>query len=220
MPPQAVAGAEHRKADTWRSVKASSTSVPAETQRSPHIDGQTGGHPQVLRVASPWCDSLAPRDDRILLSCLLQAERPLEQRRRGGLRLPTAAPGLDRLLGHELSPGEQRLLRLRRLIVVSVAVAVDRNRRVAIPPVSSTGQAVCVLAVGGDQTQEGGSTDEYESARRLHAGGPIRQGVQRQAGCGPVRRGTAQGAQGLRRQERLRGRARVHRRGRERTNRR
>ena len=40
----------------------------------------------------------------------LMRERPIEQGWRRGLRLTAAALQLHRLLGHELSPGEQRLL--------------------------------------------------------------------------------------------------------------
>ena len=79
------------------------------------------------------------------------------------MRLPAAALRLDRLLGHELGPREQRLLRLQSLVVV-VPVPVHRGRRmvvavgpvarhqldrrpdgvgvVSVAPVSSTGQAV------------------------------------------------------------------------------
>ena len=47
--------------------------------------------------------------------------------------LPAAPLPLDRLLGHELDPGEQRLLRLRGLVKVPVGpVTVDRDGRVAV----------------------------------------------------------------------------------------
>ena len=57
----------------------------------------------------------------LLLLLLLQGQRPLEHREGGGLGLAVAALGLHRFLGHELRPGEQRLLRLRGLLVVAVA---------------------------------------------------------------------------------------------------
>ena len=68
--------------------------------------------------------------------------------------------------------------------------------------------------------RQGGETNEYEATRRLHSCGPLRQGIQRQAGRGPVRRGTAAGIARLRREERIPRGSRVHRRGRERTHRR
>ena len=66
---------------------------------------------------------LASRAYQILLPFLLQGEGPLEQRRGSWLRLATAALRLHRLLGHELGPGEQGLLRLVGL-VVTVAVPI------------------------------------------------------------------------------------------------
>ena len=62
---------------------------------------------------------------------------PLEHREGCGLRLGATALGLHRLFGHELRPREQRLLRLRGLVVVDVAVGVatvpvDRGRHVAV----------------------------------------------------------------------------------------
>ena len=60
-----------------------------------------------------------------------------------GCGLAPADPGLHRLLGHELRPGEQRLLRLRGLVVGAVAVPVDLHGCVSVP--------VGVLGVGGDQ---------------------------------------------------------------------
>ena len=60
------------------------------------------------------CD-LPYRSHQFCLSLLLQGQRPLEHREGGGLGLPATASWLDRLHGHELGPGEQRLLRLRGL---------------------------------------------------------------------------------------------------------
>ena len=54
-----------------------------------------------------------------------------------------AALRLHRLLGHKLRPGEQRLLRLQGLVVVTVAVPVDRGGNMAV--------AVGMAAVDWDQ---------------------------------------------------------------------
>ena len=56
------------------------------------------------------------------------------------------ALGLDRLLGHELRPGEQRLLRLRGLVIVAVGgdVAVPPD-----PPSASTRRPPSTLRVPG-----------------------------------------------------------------------
>ena len=67
---------------------------------------------------------LAFRADQFLLPLLLQAERPIEQGRGCGLDLEAPALWLHRLLGDELRPGEQRLLRLRCLVAVAVPVGV------------------------------------------------------------------------------------------------
>ena len=62
------------------------------------------------------------------LPFLLKGLRPLEQ----GRGLDLAALGFDRLLGHELRPGEQRLLRLRDLVAVAVPVDLDGCVSVAV----------------------------------------------------------------------------------------
>ena len=79
-------------------------------QKMPMHRRAVGGY----RIAS-WCpptvsSGLAPRADRIRLQSLHQGVRPLEQGRGCGLWLPAADLGLDRLLGHELGPGERRPL--------------------------------------------------------------------------------------------------------------
>ena len=72
------------------------------------------GQPSLEYDGCPRCIcGLAPRADRLSLPFLLQGQHPLEEGRGCGLGLAVAALGLDRLLGHELRPGEQRLLRLR-----------------------------------------------------------------------------------------------------------
>ena len=58
------------------------------------------------------------------------------------------------------------------------------------------------------------------NAHRPNAGGPLRQGLQREAGRGPLHLRPAAGAQGPRTEERLHRRPRVRGRGRERTHRR
>ena len=65
-----------------------------------------GPHTWTCRVG------LAPRADRLRLPLPIQlkGERPLEQGRGFGLWLLAADLGLNRLLGHELRPGEQRPL--------------------------------------------------------------------------------------------------------------
>ena len=79
-------------------------------QKMPMHRRAVGGY----RITS-WCpptvsSGLAPRADRIRLQSLHQGVRPLEQGRGCGLWLPAADLGLDRLLGHELGPGERRPL--------------------------------------------------------------------------------------------------------------
>ena len=69
-------------------------------------------------------NGLALRVDQFGLSLLLQGQRPLEHREGRGLGLAAPTPGLYRLHGHELRPGEERLLRLRGLVVVAIAIAV------------------------------------------------------------------------------------------------
>ena len=59
---------------------------------------------------------------------LFHLQGPLEHRAGGDLGLPDAALRLHRL-GHELRPGEQRLLRLLGFVVA----AVDRDRCVPVP---------------------------------------------------------------------------------------
>ena len=70
----------------------------------------------------------------------------------------------------------------------------------------------------GPQEEQGGRTPEPE--HRLHARSPLRQGLQRPPGRGPVHLRPASGAQRLCTEERLHRRPRVHRRGRERSHRR
>ena len=77
----------------------------------------------------PLClNGLAPRADHLLLPFLLKGERPIEHREACRLRLAAPSLRLDRLLGHELRPGEQRLLRLRGFVVVAVPVDVTIDR--------------------------------------------------------------------------------------------
>ena len=66
------------------------------------------------------CDSLPPHPcglascaDQLHLPFPLHAERPLEHGEGSRLRLAAAALRPHRPVGHELRPGEQRLLRLR-----------------------------------------------------------------------------------------------------------
>ena len=68
------------------------------------------------------------------------------------------------------------------------------------------------------RNEQGGRTHEPE--HRLHARGPLRQGIQRSAGRGPLHLRPTQGAQRLRTEERLHRRPRVRGRGRERPHRR
>ena len=83
-----------------------------------------------IRCPPPVYCALASRADRLRLPFLFKGQRPLEHREGSGLRLPAAALRLHRLLVHELRPGEQRLLRLRGLVVVPVPV--HRGRRMAV----------------------------------------------------------------------------------------
>ena len=62
-------------------------------------------------VASPCALLSASRADQLLLPLLPQGERPIEQGQGCGLGLAAPALGLHRLLGQELRPREQRLLR-------------------------------------------------------------------------------------------------------------
>ena len=88
---------------------------------------------------------LVSRAHRLLLPLLFHG--PREQGQWRGLGLAAPAPGLYRLLGHELRPGEERLLRLRGLLVVAVAVAVDRQAAVAQDQFDRRPDAVSVVAV-------------------------------------------------------------------------
>ena len=84
---------------------------------------------------------------------------------------------------------------------------------------AETGAAgTAALPAGTNRNEQGGETDERPT--RSDTGGPLRQGLQRPPGRGPVRRRPAAGAPGLRREERLPRSPRVRGRGRERTHRR
>ena len=74
------------------------------------------GEDATIRRPPPLHVGLAPRADRLGLP--LPFHRPLEQGQRRGLGLSSLR--LDRLLGHELRPVEQRLLRLFGFVVESV----------------------------------------------------------------------------------------------------
>ena len=76
------------------------------------------------RYPPPLRLGLASRSHWLGLPLLLKGERPLEHREGRGPGLVLSAPGLHRLHGHELGPGEERLLRLRGLVVVAIAVDV------------------------------------------------------------------------------------------------
>ena len=97
-----------------------------------------GGHRSISDALPLLRNGLASRADRLGLPLLLQ--RPLEHREACGLRRALAALRLDRL-GHELRPGEQRLLRLPGLLVVTVAVVPCRRYfpRPATRPNAPTG---------------------------------------------------------------------------------
>ena len=71
------------------------------------------------RCPPPVRSGLASCADRLRLPLLSQAKCPIEQGQGRCLGF-VAALRLHRLLGHELRPGEQRLLRLRGLVVVAV----------------------------------------------------------------------------------------------------
>ena len=93
--------------------------VRPETQKRPYI--LLGGERNTdIRCPLPVSSGLASRAYRIRLPFLLKAERPLEQRRGCGLGLSLATLRPDRLLVHELGPGEQRPLRFVALLVVAV----------------------------------------------------------------------------------------------------
>ena len=81
-------------------------------KKRPHTWMSKGSH-RIPTMAAPVSCGLAPRADRLFLSFLLHSQCPLEHREGGGLGLAAPALRLHRLLGHELRPGEQRLLRLR-----------------------------------------------------------------------------------------------------------
>ena len=82
---------------------------------------QDGGH----RDSAPFlCGSLTPCADRLGIPFAPQCQRPLEHRDGCGLGLPVAWLRFDRLLGHELGPGEQRIPQLLGFVVVAT-VPVD-----------------------------------------------------------------------------------------------
>ena len=86
-----------------------------------------------MRCPLPVSCELASRADRLRLLFLLKRQRPLEQRRCCGLGLSLATLRLNLLVGHELSPGEQRPLRLVGFVVASVgSVAVNLYRYMAV----------------------------------------------------------------------------------------
>ena len=112
-------------------------------------------------MPSPLSCGLATRAHRLALALLFQSHRPLEHREACGLRLSAPAPGLHRLVGHELRPGEQRSTtggRLRGLVMVAVAVgvAVDArlklDRRPRCPRIQcGAGSPLASSRVSGDQ---------------------------------------------------------------------
>ena len=141
---------------TWTNGKGRAATTEAgptfhsgQQKRTAYMEEQ--GQPPYPNDGCPVSCGLASRADRLALALLFQRHRPFEHREGRGLGLATAALRLARLLGHELSPGEQRLLRLRGLVMVvvgGVAVPVP----VGVVPVAQDQldgrpDAACVVAV-------------------------------------------------------------------------
>ena len=108
----------------------------AETQKRRHTWTSRGSH-RIQTVAAPAVCGLAPRADRFLFPFLFRRERPLEEGQGRGLGLAVPSLGRSRFFGHELGPGEQRLLPLG--LFLPVVVAIDRPGNMPVAYVSCMG---------------------------------------------------------------------------------